>query len=775
MAVTRSWAGAAPALISVREPAPSPGGQWLWLIGASLFVVGGLASVYAAKSLQMAGAERLVNLNTVESADRLLPLLEPFPNREERELVAQKTFDYLESVRPVRNVGALAGLRVTADEIESDPRWDAVRKRLRAQPDARRFALLPLAKLKPLISVRTSRRIPPRILRWSALYFAGFYLVALVWRAAQFRGDRAFLPALHLLSGIGFVLMASMRDPLRDTLEFHKFALGAFRSAACCWRCRRSASSITAASPIGATRRSSPRWRCSVCCMKFGRGPAGNDAKVNLGPFQPVEVIKILLVLFLAGYFTRNWERLRDLREKRVLPNFFRASACRAWSTYFPCCAPWPSRWCMFFELKDLGPALVMFFVFLSMFARGARAPRPGDRRPGADGGFGRRRAIAWASRTQWSSASTCGFRRGITTSTAAINWRTALWAFSTGGPFGSGPGWGDPAMIPAGNTDLVLPAIGEEWGFLGVCVRLPALRVSGFARAARGRCAPPPISASSSALGLACLIAYEMMLISSGVLGALPLSGVVSPFLSSGNTAMLANFLIFALLASISADPREEGPHELLRAPTPLPESRAGLRRPGAGGHGRALSGNPRSRLPGARGALVRRGRRQAPAAQSAAEFDRARDSTRRPFTTATASRSPPAVGRNSSSHRADYEALGISLDQGCSRFDTRHYPFGAAAAACAGRPAHRRELPRQQRLAGGARFQPQAARLRFRRTGAAGALSPSAGQSRYRARAGARPQCSPDARYPPANCARERSWKTTCALPAMRKARWW
>ena len=29
-----------------------------------------------------------------------------------------------------------------------------------------------------------------------------------------------------------------------------------------------------------------------------------------------MEVIKILLVLFLAGYFARNWERLRDLREK---------------------------------------------------------------------------------------------------------------------------------------------------------------------------------------------------------------------------------------------------------------------------------------------------------------------------------------------------------------------------------------------------------------------------------------------------------------------------
>ena len=29
-------------------------------------------------------------------------------------------------------------------------------------------------------------------------------------------------------------------------------------------------------------------------------------------------------MLFLAGYFTRNWERLRDLREKRLLAGLFR-------------------------------------------------------------------------------------------------------------------------------------------------------------------------------------------------------------------------------------------------------------------------------------------------------------------------------------------------------------------------------------------------------------------------------------------------------------------
>ena len=50
-------------------------------------------------------------------------------------------------------------------------------------------------------------------------------------------------------------------------------------------------------------------------------------------------------------------------------------------------------------------------------------------------------------------------------------------------------------------------------------------------------------------------------------MLGALPLSGVVSPFLSSGNTAMVANFLVFALLASIGNTEEATQP-EVLRVP---------------------------------------------------------------------------------------------------------------------------------------------------------------------------------------------------------------
>ncbi len=44
-----------------------------------------------------------------------------------------------------------------------------------------------------------------------------------------------------------------------------------------------------------------------------------------------------------------------------------------------------------------------------------------------------------------------------------------SLWAFATGGLTGMGIGHGDAQMVPAAHTDLILAALGEEWGFLGV------------------------------------------------------------------------------------------------------------------------------------------------------------------------------------------------------------------------------------------------------------------------------------------------------------------
>ena len=348
---------------------------------------------------------------------------------------------------------------------------------------------------------------------------------------------------MHLLTGIGLILAVSLRDPLRDTLEFSKFAWGVALGCLVLLLPSLRAFNYQRFS-AGATRRCSPRSRFSFLLMRFGSGPGGNDAKVNLGPFQPVEAIKILLVFFLAGYFARNWERLRDLREKRLVPRSLRWLDLPRLSHVLPVMCAVAIALGFFFLLKDLGPALVTGFLFLAMFAV-ARG----------------RAGLAVLGIVLLVGGVAVGYHLGKPTTVVdrIAMWLSpwdndvhggdqlahSLWAFSTGGAWGSGPGWGDPAMIPAGHTDLVLPAIGEEWGFCGVATVLLLL---GFLvrRALRIALRAPNEYGMFLALGLAALIAFEMLLISGGVLGAIPLSGVVSPFLSFGNTAMLANFLIF-------------------------------------------------------------------------------------------------------------------------------------------------------------------------------------------------------------------------------------
>ena len=44
-----------------------------------------------------------------------------------------------------------------------------------------------------------------------------------------------------------------------------------------------------------------------------------------------------------------------------------------------------------------------------------------------------------------------------------------AIWALATGGSFGTGLGLGDTRYLPAGHTDLVLAALGEELGIAGL------------------------------------------------------------------------------------------------------------------------------------------------------------------------------------------------------------------------------------------------------------------------------------------------------------------
>src|SRR5262249_6228490 len=126
------------------------------------------------------------------------------------------------------------------------------------------------------------------------------------------RGDYLLLAAAHLLTAIGFAVLLSRPDPLRDTVLFVRYAqgviagLGVFGFVSFMDFRRAAFLTLSYVPLLGA-------FLLSCLLILFGHGPGSSTAKVNLGPVQPVEAIRLLLALFLAGYFARKWELLRQI------------------------------------------------------------------------------------------------------------------------------------------------------------------------------------------------------------------------------------------------------------------------------------------------------------------------------------------------------------------------------------------------------------------------------------------------------------------------------
>jgi cell division protein FtsI/penicillin-binding protein 2 len=171
------------------------------------------------------------------------------------------------------------------------------------------------------------------------------------------------------------------------------------------------------------------------------------------------------------------------------------------------------------------------------------------------------------------------------------------------------------------------------------------------------------------------------MLLISAGVLGAIPLSGVVSPFLSSGNTAMLANFLIFGILLAISNHSKEAVTDEPFRRPVRSLE--------------RALAACAAALLVMAGYYQIAHDRDFLARETKVYEDDGVKRAQRNPRLNSLAHeiRRGNVYDRNGvllatsdwnelERRKADYEKLGVSIDANCSRLDNRHYPFGSLTA---------------------------------------------------------------------------------------------
>lgn len=284
----------------------------------------------------------------------------------------------------------------------------------------------------------------------------------------------------------------------------------------------------------------------------FVLGDEVNGARlsIRLGPVsgQPSELLKVILVVFLAAYLADN----RPLLARASLR--FGPFALPPLPYLLPMLAMWGIAVGLVIVQRDLGAASLLFAVFLSLLyiatrrvsyvvlgvllAAGAAVVLY------QSVGHVHTRIDIWLD--PWADPSGAGYQ--------VVR---ALYAFARGGVMGTGLGAGLPQVgsapaIPLMHSDFVFAALGEELGLLGVvaiagCYLVLAQR--GLRIAAR---APDEFQALLAA-GLTLVVAIQAAFIMAANLRLVPLTGVTLPFVSYGGSSVITNGLVVGLLLALS------------------------------------------------------------------------------------------------------------------------------------------------------------------------------------------------------------------------------
>ena len=274
--------------------------------------------------------------------------------------------------------------------------------------------------------------------------------------------------------------------------------------------------------------------------------------------FQPGELAKICLVIFFAAYLAERKELLA-IASRRIwrihVPDI---------KHFGPLLVMWGlSLSVMFFE-KDLGSSLLFFSIFLVMLyiatARIAYLLFGGALfAAGATVGYTifshvQDRVTVWLNVFDRRLISDEGYQLA-----------QSLFAFATGGLFGTGLGQGRPDLIPEAHTDFIFAVVGEELGLMGTAAILLCFLLL-IARGMRIAVQTDSDVAQLLAAGLTVTFGLQTFIIIAGVTRLMPLTGITLPFMSYGGSSLLSNFILAALLVRVS--------HQTTSAPAPAETS---------------------------------------------------------------------------------------------------------------------------------------------------------------------------------------------------------
>jgi cell division protein FtsW (lipid II flippase) len=377
--------------------------------------------------------------------------------------------------------------------------------------------------------------------------------------------DPAILPCVALLNGLGVAFLRRLDlggAKAADRAGYSSFAGDGFHQLT--WTI---VAILVAAVVLGVVRdhRSLSRYAYTlglaglvlmmIPAVLPARFSEVNGAKlwIRFGGFfqiQPGEFAKLLLLSFFAYYLVRKREVL-SLASRRILGIDFPRGRDLG-----PVLVVWSlSLMVLVFE-KDLGTSLLYFGMFvvtlyvatervswliiglLLFFGGTFVAYLLGGTIGGPFLNF-HERVQVWLD--PFANPRTSGYQLV-----------QSLLGLGTGGLFGSGPGVGQPGLVPEVRNDFIFAGLGEEIGLFG----LTALLVIYLIIVERGLRAALAVRDSFGKLlagGLSFTLGLQVFVIVGGVTKLIPLTGQTTPFLSAGGSSLMANWLLVAMLLRIS------------------------------------------------------------------------------------------------------------------------------------------------------------------------------------------------------------------------------
>lgn len=386
---------------------------------------------------------------------------------------------------------------------------------------------------------------------WSAPRTDLIWLIAVLFiahLAARLRApgaDPLILPICVFLSALGLLELQALKSPL--LLSQQLWVIMGVSASVGVWLIVKEPDKLGefkySAGVIGLALLLSP--------IVFGAVRGGSKSWLVVGgySFQPSELAKIFLIVFLAAYLAEKKEVLTTGRRRLFGVNWPDTRH------FGPLVVTWAISLLILGFERDLGSSLIFFSVFLVML-------------------------YCATGRAALVAVGVCLFLVGIFVAYHTFShvapridvWlkplpadvggssyqvAQSLFALAAGGMSGAGLGagfLGRQIAMPAVHTDFIFSALGEELGLAGAAAIVLAYMLflsRGFHIAAGARSDFTKLLAA----GLATVTAVQAVVIIGGVIKMLPLTGVTLPFVSYGGSSMISSFVMVGLLLAVSRE----------------------------------------------------------------------------------------------------------------------------------------------------------------------------------------------------------------------------